>query len=619
MRNQQPPRRTIRERLCILSLLALVPLAAALITDAWQSRQRAVDSAHELARREALFAADVQERYVVSTMEMLVTLAAQYRHDRIDADVCVQALRQLLVRYQNYANIGLLDQDGKLQCSGTDAAGASGLTFADRPYFHQARETRGLSVSPVVVGRLSKQRTVVFGYPRYDSAGLFKGIVFATLRNERFASLELSSHKSMHSRFAYFDRHGDLITTDPQGSMPAVASLAAAMMQRFDDMDDDPVMGTHTNQQGYAEVVATAPIRGPHGIVAYVQASIDRNKVLQTWEDLTWRRAGWVMGAVISGLLLSGWFLEYWLVRDFRRVMAFSMLASTNKNPHQPTPARTVEAEAAIRAVVNMAHTLHEQREQLSVLHIEANEKNLRLQNKQKRLAGALTRLENLSTQLVNAQEKERKHLARELHDELGQRLTALNMLLHLIEPHMAEESGQRIWRQAESEVALMIAQVRALSVSLRPPALDFFKLETAIQQLIDRQMGSAGIAFTFEAAGVPESMAESVEITAYRLVQEGLTNVLRHARASRVIVELNGGEDGSELEVVIRDNGLGFAEADVSKGASPGQGLTGMRERVELLGGSLQVNSVVGQGTRIVATLPLKEMTHETTHDIAG
>jgi signal transduction histidine kinase len=218
-----------------------------------------------------------------------------------------------------------------------------------------------------------------------------------------------------------------------------------------------------------------------------------------------------------------------------------------------------------------------------------------------------------LSTQLVSAQEYERKNLARELHDELGQRLSLLNILLYRLRPWLAGDVPERLWGDAERELAALVAQVRSISVALRPPGLDFLGLEAALAQLLARQF-DGGPSWVFEYAGVPPRLPPPVEVTAYRLVQESVTNIVRYARANHVVVEINGGETGEELEIVVRDDGVGF---DVRSwhdrcAAAPGSGLAGMRERVQLLGGVFELASSPGRGTRVVAVLPLTLLEQE-------
>jgi signal transduction histidine kinase len=248
---------------------------------------------------------------------------------------------------------------------------------------------------------------------------------------------------------------------------------------------------------------------------------------------------------------------------------------------------------------------------QAIVQGIESHQTRKVLETKRQNLADALAHLERLSLQLVMTQEQERKCLARELHDELGQRMTALNILLHRMRSFMTAEISIAIWHDAERELVSMFSQLREIFTSLRPPALDYFGLETSIIRLIEKQLSSTDIHYVLEYAGVPKDLHNALQITVYRLVQESLTNVLRHAEATKVVIEINGGEVGKELEIVVSDNGKGFElerMRGVPRPGASGSGLLGMRERVELLGGMFQVESELHQGTRVVASIPLKK-----------
>jgi signal transduction histidine kinase len=220
-----------------------------------------------------------------------------------------------------------------------------------------------------------------------------------------------------------------------------------------------------------------------------------------------------------------------------------------------------------------------------------------------------------LSLDLVHAQEAERKALARELHDELGQRLTALNLLLHRALPWFQDEEGSALWRTAEREMTQLVGMVRDLSASLRPPGLDFFGLEATIEQLLAQRFQD-GPTWVFEYAGLPDRLEPIIEISVFRIVQESVTNIVRHACAHHVVVEINGGAHGDELELIVRDDGAGFDAARWREHTATAQraGLAGMSERVQLLGGSFDVASSPGRGTRITAVIPLhpKEATHE-------
>jgi PAS domain S-box-containing protein len=265
------------------------------------------------------------------------------------------------------------------------------------------------------------------------------------------------------------------------------------------------------------------------------------------------------------------------------------------------------DAAGNVTRFVGVQHDVTRERALLADVQALAQERerlNTDLEQKRSHMA-------RLSLDLVNAQETERKHLARELHDELGQRLSALNMLLHHALPCFQAGGEQALWRQAERELAAMVGLVRDLSAALRPPSLDLFGLEPAIRQLLARRLVD-GLSWVFEYANLPPRLAPAVETSVYRIVQESVTNIVRHARAKHVVVEVNGGEDARELELIVRDDGAGFDAARWrEQGARAGRaGLLGMCERVELLGGTFHVDSAPGKGTRITAVLPLGERT---------
>ena len=212
-------------------------------------------------------------------------------------------------------------------------------------------------------------------------------------------------------------------------------------------------------------------------------------------------------------------------------------------------------------------------------------------------LARRTRQLESLSRQLIEAQESERRAVARELHDDFGQVLTALKLTL------------QRHERDDVETIALVdgaIARMRDLAQDLRPPVLDELGLEASLRWYVEREAKRAGLSFRLTLAPLERRLETTVEITCFRVVQEALTNVIRHAHARHLAVEL-GTADGV-LQLVVRDDGQGFdvpaARARAARGES--QGLLSMRERVALAGGELEIDSSPGHGTAIRARIPL-------------
>jgi PAS domain S-box-containing protein len=211
-------------------------------------------------------------------------------------------------------------------------------------------------------------------------------------------------------------------------------------------------------------------------------------------------------------------------------------------------------------------------------------------------------RMRALSERLVAVQETERAHLARELHDEIGQMLTSLSMALTVNERMPAEMLRERI-AQVQRQVNQLTTQVRTLSLNLRPAMLDDLGLLPALIWFTRRYGDQTGIQVQLQHAGLDGLITPAVGATAYRVVQEALTNVARHAHVDRVRVQVWATD--SILAVQVVDEGKGF-DVETALTSYSSSGLVGMQERVRLAGGFLTVDSTAGEGTRILAELPL-------------
>jgi signal transduction histidine kinase len=208
--------------------------------------------------------------------------------------------------------------------------------------------------------------------------------------------------------------------------------------------------------------------------------------------------------------------------------------------------------------------------------------------------------LRSLPRRLIEMQESTKKEIARELHDEIGQVLTGVGMLLSI--PEQAPPAMTARLEEARRAVHELGGRVRALALDLRPAALDDFGLIAALEGLLERYTRQTGIAVEFvHAVAEGERFRSEVEVAGYRIVQEALTNIARHAAVSEasVMVEASDGK----LHVLIEDEGAGFDLSAVHTGA----GLGGMRERVTILGGEMEIVSAPGSGTRVWAELPLE------------
>ncbi len=204
---------------------------------------------------------------------------------------------------------------------------------------------------------------------------------------------------------------------------------------------------------------------------------------------------------------------------------------------------------------------------------------------------------------VVTAQEVERRRLARELHDETGQTLTSVMLGLKSVEEGLDDHETREAVAALGRQVAATMQGVRRIALELRPKALDDFGLVSALERLTRTFSTQTGIAVDLEARlGTDQRLPAEIETALYRIVQEGLTNVAKHAGPSRASVLVTP-KNGSIL-LVLEDDGSGFEPATVNGG---GIGLEGMRERVELLEGRLTIESSKGAGTTLVVEVPVK------------
>ncbi|MCA1577576.1 MAG: PAS domain S-box protein [Acidobacteria bacterium] len=211
------------------------------------------------------------------------------------------------------------------------------------------------------------------------------------------------------------------------------------------------------------------------------------------------------------------------------------------------------------------------------------------------------------SRRLLEAQEAERRRISLELHDQVGQILTAVKMNLHALRKAYNSPEFLTSIEENLNVIDEAVDQVRDLSVDLRPLLLDDFGLVVAVRWYLDRQARNSGVAVEFSSHSLTDDdrFPAALETACFRIMQEGVTNIIRHARATRLVVGLE--RTGSELLLVIGDNGSGFDVKQMrSASGAPTLGLRGMEERAQAVGGTLTIDSAPGLGTQVCASFPV-------------
>ena len=214
-------------------------------------------------------------------------------------------------------------------------------------------------------------------------------------------------------------------------------------------------------------------------------------------------------------------------------------------------------------------------------------------------------RLEELSSRILSSQEEERKRVARELHDETSQALTLLMIELKMLEKTDPEDRKKKI-TDLWAYTSQILDGVRRLTLELRPSDLDELGLIPALRSYTNEYIKKFNINVDFQVRGFRRRLPSNMEVVLYRVVQEALTNVVKHSGATSVLISMRR-EDGLVI-VTIKDNGRGFNMDEVMKSKERGLGLFGMRERMSTVGGKLEISTTPEQGTEVVAKSFLRE-----------
>jgi two-component system sensor histidine kinase UhpB len=218
------------------------------------------------------------------------------------------------------------------------------------------------------------------------------------------------------------------------------------------------------------------------------------------------------------------------------------------------------------------------------------------------------------ATQILAAQEQERKRIARELHDETSQVLTSLLISLKILEETISNEAARQQMEETRSLVHRTLRAIRNLSIDLRPSALDDLGLVPALRWYLKEYQQKCKVEVEFSASSFKERLPSEIETTIYRIVQEALTNTAKYAQATKVGVSVV--ETGEGVRATVSDNGKGFDAQTLLKlpWQERGLGLAGMHERAALLDGALLINTEPGRGTTIDVTIPLtRQVSKET------
>jgi signal transduction histidine kinase len=315
--------------------------------------------------------------------------------------------------------------------------------------------------------------------------------------------------------------------------------------------------------------------------------------------------------AVIVALLVTWWLITRQILEPIRALdEASAQFAAGNLDVALPNGG--IDEVARLTANleqmrIRLDATLEDHRRWNEALGEMVEERTRELASLYEQLQGKEDMCKRLLGKVLTGQEEERTRLARELHDTIGQSLTAIIMTSTAVENSLPADfvSGKDKLANVRNMAVQTLHDLRGLIFDLRPEVLDDLGLGLALHSQVKKYLEPAGVHVQLRAAGLKDQLPAEIETAVFRVVQEAITNIARHAHATEANISLT--KKDSQLIVRVEDNGIGFDPDQLQQKQQQAWGLRGMEERVTLLGGKFYVGSQPGTGTLVLAEVPVE------------
>jgi signal transduction histidine kinase len=576
---------SLRSRLLLLIALAILPALGLIFYVNVEQRRLEATRAQDNALRFARLAAAEHTQLIQSAHQLLAALALLPAVRNQDSAGCSALFAALLKHYPAYVNLGASRLTGEPFCSALPLA--QPVSSAPYAWFQRTLDSQSFTVGEFQKSQATGNFALILGYPIRDETEEVRGAVGAALDLGQLNQLAVRAQLPPGSTVTAIDRNGTIIERYPDserwlGQTLPEAPLIRAMLTSGERTAELPGIDGVRRLYAFTQVqdaAANVGLSVSVGIPTEVAFAATQWRLIR---NLT------TLGLITFFMVLAAWVGSEVLV--LRPVNA--LVRATQRLRAGDLSART-EIPQGHGEVAQLAGAFNDMAESLAQHEAERAQTEAALQR--------------LSRSLLEAQEIERRAIARELHDELGQSLQAIKINLQTAQ-RFPQESPARL-AECVDLVNHTIQQVRTLSVDLRPSVLDDLGLAAALEWYVERQAQQVGFVGRFIAEPRDLRLNSTVETACFRVVQEALTNIARHAKARHVWVELR--RQGEEVHLSVRDDGAGFDVRAAQERALQGGsfGLLGMRERAELAGGVLTMQSAPTQGTEICLRFPLQSV----------
>lgn len=590
----------LRFRLLVLVILACAPLVAITLRSALEDRKRSREAWEQRSLNLTVETFTAEQNAINKARTFLTETAAStpvklYLANPADTNKA-EKLKDFFYevyagnRDRQFGNVGIVSADGHVIAS---ALTDRNPDHSRREYFKAVSTT---SRPPFGHGPLERRSedglSVTFGL---RIPGILRGaqrepkaVLFATmaLRHPRRANMEVLDHTLPSAIWTEFNQRGDVIFEHKGEKSKGVRRFPQELIAEVFSRTNGTL--EYVDLEGQTQIASFATIEGklsrrPTATIL----TIPKNDLFAAADRALARNLTW-LGTAVAVAMGIGWIGSRVLVLQPVQavVKSSTRLAEGDLTARTGLSYGSDELGALTRAFDRMAHALQQREEERQ----KANHK-----------------LQVLSRRLVEVQEGERRHIARELHDEIGQALTAADLNLRAsIEANGSTPLLPRLTASSEM-IRSVLEKVQDMSLNLRPSMLDDLGLESAVRWYTTRQAELARLEAEFVSDPLDRRLDPVIETECFRIAQEALTNVVRHARATSVRVRL-AAQDGC-LCLSVKDDGIGFDVSALREQAVRGKslGLLSMEERAALAGGGLELRSAPEMGTEVRAWFPLR------------
>jgi signal transduction histidine kinase len=603
---------SLKTRLVVIVLLALLPAFVLMYLAAQDERQYVAEQTEiALTATSDLVASNLAE-IVKSAEEKLRWLALLPEMTNSDAGVCTARLNALFQQVDGYLAFSVAHSNGDVYCLAPARVLTSTLNIANRPFFQPTLQKKGFVIGGFQTGSLTSKAALTFGYPILDVAGNVQAVIGAGVEVQFLNQAIASWHLPPNTAIVLTDQGGTIVARFPDserwvGKEMQNAPLMKRLLQNQKGQEEIPGL------DGVRRLYAFTSFQTPSNTTLFMAIGYEPSVILAESNRRLQRN---LIGLGVIGIvaLAVAWFSTEWLiVRRTRAIInAAALLRTGDLTVRTEAPHDGSELGQLAKTFDEMLNTLQYREEALKKLNTElehrVDTRTVQLKSSNIKLLASQAELRQLSQQLMVVVEEERTRLSREVHDQLGQALTAIKMDMVRIKKQLGDNQPELAVNRLTTALELVdetIQLSRRIASELRPTLLDNFGLVAAIEWQLQEFEKRCNIACTLTAQ-IDEQVDDKVAnadltTTAYRILQEVLTNVARHAQASAVQVQLT--TDEKHFIMQIQDNGRGFVEAE--QRAKKSLGLLGMRERAGRVGGQVKIESTGNQGTTVTVLLP--------------